>query len=102
MTAKRFNEGKVDYTLLPRDALTEEARVWMAGQEKYGKYNWTKLWGDNTPDVIGASMLRHLFAYLDGEEFDPETGLHHLGHLRANCAMGIRHTNNRRKQNEQQ
>lgn len=100
MTAKRFNEGKVDYTLLPRDALTEEARVWQAGMAKYGKYNWEKLWDLDTPEVAMASALRHIFAYLDGEEFDPETGLHHLAHVRCNCAMGIRYTNNRRKQNE--
>ena len=49
--AKRFNEGKVDYTILPIDALEAEARVWMAGEKKYGRHNWEKLWGDRTPQV---------------------------------------------------
>lgn len=93
-TARRDNQGKVDYTLLPLDALEEEARVWMAGEIKYGRYNWEKLWGEDTPRVSMASALRHIFAYLGGEEYDPETGLHHLAHARCNCAMGIRHTNN--------
>lgn len=94
--AKRFNEGKVDYTIVPIDALEEEARVWTAGQEKYGRRNWEKLWGDETPNVAMASLLRHVYAYLQGEEYDPETGLHHLAHARCNCAMGIRHTNNKK------
>lgn len=90
--AKRFNNGKVDYTLLPLDALEAEARVWMMGERKYGRSNWTKLWGDDTPQVAMASALRHIFAYLNGEEYDPESGIHHLAHVRCNCAMGIRHT----------
>lgn len=95
--ASRYNEGKVDYTMLPLDALEAEARVWMGGEAKYGRRNWERLWGDRTPEVVGASALRHLFAYLGGEEYDPESGLHHLAHLRANCAMGIRHSNNKKK-----
>lgn len=96
--AKRYNEGKIDYTLLPLDALREEALVWTAGMEKYGRRNWEKLWGDDTRQVVGASALRHLLAYLGGEEYDPETGLHHLAHLRCNCAMGIRYSNNKKKE----
>lgn len=95
--AKRFNQGKVDYTLLPVDALTEEALVWMKGEIKYGRSNWEQLWGDRSRIVIGQSLLRHVLAYISGEDFDPETGLHHLGHARCNCAMGIRDTNNNKK-----
>lgn len=100
--ANRFNQGKVDYTLLPLDSLTEEARVWMAGEQKYGRKNWELLWGDDTPQVAMASALRHIFAYLSGEEFDPETGLHHLAHARCNCAMGIRHTKEKQKKQAQE
>jgi hypothetical protein len=93
MTAKRFNEGKIDYTLLPLDALKEEALVWMAGKQKYGRSNWESLWGEDTPEVVCASLLRHVLSYLGGEEYDPETGYHHLAHARCNCAMGIRYSN---------
>lgn len=91
--AKRYNEGKVDFTLLPLDSLEAEARVWMAGEKKYGRTNWEKLWGEDTPRIAMASALRHIFAYMSGEEYDKETGIHHLAHVRCNCAMGIRHSN---------
>lgn len=91
--ATRFNEGKIDFTLLPIDALEEEAKVWMMGEVKYGRTNWTKLWGDDTIEVVMASLLRHAFAILKGEYLDKESGLHHGAHLRANAAMLIRYYN---------
>ena len=97
MKAKRFNEGKVDFTLLPVDALEAESRVWMAGAEKYGRTNWTKLWGDETEQVVMASLLRHAMAIQAGEITDSETGLYHAAHIRCNCAMLIRHYNNQEK-----
>ena len=89
--ADRFNEGKVDFTLLPVDALEAEARVWMQGEAKYSRGNWEKLWGDNTVNVVMASMLRHAFAIQKGETLDPESGEYHAAHIRCNAAMLIRH-----------
>lgn len=95
--ARRDNQGKVDYSLLPIDSLEEETKVWMAGEKKYGRDNWSKLWGDKTVDVVCASALRHLFAIMEGEDIDPETGLLHAAHVRCNMAMLIRYA----KVNEQ-
>jgi hypothetical protein len=89
MTAKRFNSGKVDYTLLPVKACESECRVWMHGQAKYGRNNWQKLWGEDTVNVVMASLLRHSFAILNGEVIDEESGEYHAGHLRCNAAMLI-------------
>lgn len=96
--ARRYNKGKVDYTMIPLDALEVEARVWMLGEEKYGPNNWTKLWDEDTPRVAMGSALRHIFAYLSGEDLDPESGVHHLAHVRCNAAMGIRYYNNKKKE----
>jgi hypothetical protein len=87
--AKRFNGGKIDYSLLPAKACEHECRVWMSGQLKYGKSNWKKLWGEDTIDVVMASLLRHAFAILDGQEIDPESGEYHAAHIRCNAAMLI-------------
>jgi hypothetical protein len=89
--AKRFNSGKVDLSLLPVDACMEEAKVWMSGADKYGRNNWEKLWGDDTTNVVMASLLRHAFAILAGETHDPESGLLHAAHLRCNAAMLIKY-----------
>ena len=90
-TAKRFNEGKVDLTLIPYDAEIEEARVWMMGEEKYGRNNWEKLWGEDTVDLCLACSLRHINAMKRGELIDNESGLPHAAHVRCNMAMIIRY-----------
>jgi len=87
--ASRFNTGKIDLALLPAAACQEEARVWMMGEEKYGRDNWKKLWGDQTITVVMASLLRHAFSILDGETVDSESGLDHAAHIRCNAAMII-------------
>lgn len=89
MTARRNNEGKIDLTLIPVCAQEEEARVWMHGEEKYGRDNWQKLWGDKTTDVVMASLLRHAYAILKGETKDEESGFLHAAHIRCNAAMLI-------------
>lgn len=89
--AKRFNQDKIDLSLLPTIACKEEAKVWMFGAEKYGRVNWKKLWGDDTVNVAMASLLRHAFAILDGEVNDKESGLDHAAHIRCNAAMILEH-----------
>jgi hypothetical protein len=91
--ATRHNQGKIDFTLLPVDALEAEAKVWMMGEVKYGRDNWHKLWQDQTVTVVMQSLLRHAFAIMKGELIDPESGVHHGAHIRANAAMLIRHHN---------
>lgn len=90
-TAKRFNEGKVDFTLIPVKAQRAEARVWMNGEKKYGRNNWEKLWGDQTVAVVMACLMRHANAILEGELVDKESGQHHAAHIRCNAAMLIEH-----------
>lgn len=85
--ATRDNKGKVDLTYLPREALEQEARVWEFGATKYGRDNWTKLWGDDTIRVCMASAMRHMLAINSGELLDPESGLPHASHIRCNMAM---------------
>jgi len=88
-SADRFNDGKVDLTLVPTEANKAEARVWGFGADKYGRDNWKKLWGDDTVNVVMASLLRHSYAILEGEINDPESGEQHAAHIRCNAAMLI-------------
>lgn len=87
--ATRHNQGKPDLSYLPRIACEEECRVWEFGHKVkgYGRNNWKKLWGDRTVEVASASLLRHALAIADGELVDPESGLPHAAHVRANAAM---------------
>ena len=71
--------------LLPPRAVLEVARVLTFGARKYAPENWRKV------DDLGrytAAALRHVFAYMQGERIDPESGLHHLAHA-ACCLLFI-------------
>lgn len=78
---KKFDEGKPEMWLLPKKALIKLAKVLSFGKEKYGAHNWRN--GIAFSRLLSAA-LRHIFAYLDGESTDPETGYSHLAHAAVN------------------
>lgn len=65
--------------LIPVYAQIEEAKVHGMGAVKYNSYNWRKGydWG-----LSYGAMQRHLNAFWNGEDRDPESGLPHLAHAR--------------------
>lgn len=71
--------------LIPTAAMTAEAAALKQGAEKYGLNNWRES-GVNAMTYVGA-ILRHLTSWRDGEDVDPDSGISHLGHIRANCAI---------------
>lgn len=79
----KHDQGKVPLHLLPTEALREVAKVLAFGAQKYDPWNWKK--GMDWSRLHGAA-LRHLFAWAEGEEGDPETGLSHLAHA-ACCVL---------------
>lgn len=80
----KHDDGKADLSLVPLTALESEARAFGFGEKKYGRYNYTR--GFDVSRLTSAA-LRHIYAYNNGEDIDPESGLHHLGHARACLAM---------------
>ena len=68
--------------LLPPEAMIEIAEVLQFGANKYGDHNWRA--GLDWSRVVGA-VLRHIFAWLGGENNDPESGHSHLAH--AACGL---------------
>ena len=79
---ERKNDGKVRYDLLPSFATQEGAMVYTLGSQKYSERNWER--GMKWSKVI-ASLKRHLAAFEAGEDFDKETGLLHIAHLKTNA-----------------
>lgn len=82
----KFDNGKIDLTLVPLIAIESEARALMFGEQKYGRYNYTKGFDSSR---LTAAALRHIYAYINNDNVDWESGLHHLGHARACLAMHI-------------
>lgn len=77
--AQREKLGTLPYDLVPFQEITDSyARVAEYGSRKYAPWNWAK--GLPRVQLIG-SLLRHTFAYLRGQEVDPETGLSHADHI---------------------
>jgi hypothetical protein len=72
---RKDDGGKPTFDLLPYAALAEVQRVLEYGAKKYEAWNWARgmrwlrLWN---------AVMRHLWAWVRGEDDDPESGLPHL------------------------
>ena len=107
----RYNQGKLEWSLVDFEALEPMVKVFMYGAHKYSIYkdkkgkiikgidipiedahkytlvesgadNWKK--GLNLKKILESDM-RHTFALLRGEINDPESGLPHIGHKMCNA-----------------
>lgn len=83
LEAIKFDAGKVDWTLVPFEALEGMAQVLQFGAKKYAAWNWTEGGGFKWTRILG-SCLRHIFAFMRGEDTDPESGLSHISHAQCN------------------
>ena len=79
----KYDKDKLRYDLLPIEALDEVVAVLTFGAKKYNDNNWRK--GFRWSRVI-AALLRHITAFMKGENLDPESGKHHLAHAIC-CAL---------------
>lgn len=84
--AVKFDGDKPDMSLIPAAALRNIALVLMYGSKKYGRYNYLKAGGMLYSRLTGAAM-RHITAFNNGEDADPETGLSHIAHAACCLAM---------------
>ena len=99
-TALKFDEGKLDWTLLPMDSLEDVVKVLALGAKKYNEqgdgpdtWNWTKGSGLGKWRLL-KSLFRHLTSYMRGEIYDPESGVNHLAHVVCNCLFILHYHKN--------
>lgn len=78
----KYDDGKPDLSLLSSVWLLGVGAVLSFGKKKYSAHNWRN--GLQQSRLIAAAM-RHIVAFNDGEDLDPETGLPHLHH--ASCCL---------------
>lgn len=76
--------GKPRWDLMPSQATEEIAEVFTFGAEKYAAHNFRKGLAFSR---LFAACQRHLWAWVRGEENDPETGLSHLSRAVCNLLM---------------
>lgn len=82
-TAVRDDAEKTQWHLMPWEAVEEINKVLEFGAKKYAAHNWQRGDGFSYTRVLN-SLLRHVFAYMRGEDLDPESGLSHLAHAGCN------------------
>ena len=82
-SALKFDQDKLPLHLLSTEAMNQTAAVLKFGAQKYAEHNWRKGFAWSRP--LSAAM-RHITAFNNGEDKDPESGLSHLAHA-ACCIM---------------
>lgn len=74
-----LGQAKPGMSDVPPVALLALGEVMRFGAGKYGHFNWRQKRVSAT--VYYDAAMRHLMAYLEGEDLDPESGLPHLAHV---------------------
>jgi hypothetical protein len=80
----KFDSGKARLHLVPEEAILGTAEAMGYGADKYAAFNYKK---GLKYTRLTDSLRRHLLAFLQGEDNDPESGLSHTKHILANAAM---------------
>lgn len=81
-TPVKFDQGKARMDLVPMEAVEVIAQVLAFGAMKYAPWAW---YAGMDYGRLLAAALRHLSAFQQGEDNDPESGLSHLAH--AGCCI---------------
>lgn len=86
---KKNDVEKVRVSLVEPGFIYGTAKVLTFGANKYEVNNWKEL-PENELYRYKDALMRHLLAYLAGENIDPDSGLLHLDHIACNT-MFLRH-----------
>jgi hypothetical protein len=82
---RAYGVRKPSPQFIPPVAIIEESVVMALGAAKYGAYNWINDPVDAT--TYYSAAMRHLMSWFAGDDMDPESGVSHLAHVRACCAI---------------
>jgi len=70
--------AKVPLSGMPAPVLLECGLVKLHGDLKYGPYNWRH--AGVRGSVYYDACMRHMMAFWEGEDLDPDSGIHHIAH----------------------
>lgn len=88
----KADDGKPRMDLIPAYPLEMLAKVYTMGAVKYAAHNWRK---GIAYSRIFAAIMRHLWAWQNGEDNDPESGLPHPVHAAFGCFALIQYMKDR-------
>ena len=74
----KYDKDKVDYSLVPVEALEAVAKVMTHGAKKYSRENWKHV--DDFDNRYLAAAMRHIAEWRKGYQYDTDSGERHLAH----------------------
>jgi len=83
MMGEKFDNGKLQYNLLPPECIREIVEILTYGANKYSPDNWQHV--SDAENRYYNALMRHLEAWRSGEDMDPESGKLHLAHMATNA-----------------
>jgi len=78
---------KAALSVVPLPPMFEMALAMMEGALKYGRHNYRE--AGIRYSVYFDAMIRHLTLWFEGQERAEDSGVHHLGHVMACCAIAL-------------
>lgn len=76
---------KIPFHLWPETATAHGCLALLDGAGRYGRTNWRPL--GVRASIYYDACRRHLNAWFEGQDFAPDSGVHHLGHALACLAI---------------
>lgn len=83
----RIGATKLAFDLIPDSAIAEMSLAHLEGALKYGTWNWRA--AGVRASIYVAAIRRHLAKWVNGENRDAKTRVHHLANVMACCAIII-------------
>lgn len=83
-TGRKLDAEKPMLSLIPAEAIILAGEAFTYGAKKYSAHNFKNGLAHGR---LADAALRHIFAYLSGENLDPESGKSHIGHALASLSM---------------
>lgn len=84
---KKFDKGKLRFSLFPIEALNPILEVLEYGAAEYGVGNWRHL--EDPKTRYADALHRHYVSYLLGERVDAKSKLPHISHIACNAIFLI-------------
>jgi hypothetical protein len=85
MRFKKNDMGKLEWEMMPEEALEEVMKVLQFGANKYGKWNWLDNANEAEYTRIMNAIERHFKKFKKGQDLDEESSLPELAHVIVNC-----------------
>lgn len=85
--ALTYDDQKPPLAMLPPEGMRAVARAQAYGHRKYGSFhNFRK---GLEASRLANCIVRHVMAWMDGEDLDPESGEHHLAHAATRAMFAL-------------